>query len=541
MLIIVLVLAGVVFDPLHPVPSLPLAGVLGLQLLHCLTAGRDRRLRWTLAAQVLLLPWAGPAAAGPVAASALLLLRGRSRRVVFAGVVLGAGLMVPAEPFAVALALLNAVCQGLVLFGVTRLGRTRAAVHAVRAELVAAAVAEERSRASRDLDDALGTALSGILALAARGELAEIIRVSRQAAALARSVPERPSPASAPPEDLLPRLALPILLTVHGGYLLIALIYLGGRPGPALLAAAVLGLQLHHSLPRPPGERPAGLAWTSTALLVLTVATLLHPGQAYPQLVGFAAATFLLLGRWWTLGAAGLLAFQTATLALRDHPTGEVLYWAFNSLAVAAMLHALAVQTRLVFEAREARLALAAIAVSRERRRISRDVHDLLGQGLSAITVRAELALRLSPADAVTAELSEITATAHRSLTALRAIPYDEDPDLSLDAELTSARALLEAAGIHVTIHRTSRRDDRLLAIVLREAVTNVLRHSTATHCLLHLDATGLRIRNDGATTPTRPGGRGTTNLTDRVRAAGGHLTVHQADGHHELTVLHPS
>ncbi|MGW6914350.1 sensor histidine kinase [Kitasatospora sp. NPDC054939] len=557
MLIVILVLAGVAFDPLHPVPSVPVALVLALQVLHCLTPWRNR---WTLLAQVVLLPWAGPAAAGLVAASVLLLLRGLPRWALFGAVVAGAALMVPAEPFAVALALLNALCQGLVLFGVTRLGHTRAAVHAARAELAAAAVSDERARAARDLDDALGTALSRITALATRGELAEIARVSRRAAALARSVPDRPAPPG-PPDDLLPRLALPILLTVHGGFLLTALIYLDGRPAPALLAAAILALQLHHALPRPPDTLPPGIVWTMPALVALTAAALLFPGQAYPQLAGFAAAAFLLLDRAWRLGAPVLIACLIAALALRGYPAGEIVYWTFNSVAVAVMLHALAVQTRLVYEAREARITLAHIAATRERRRISRDVHDLLGQGLSTITIRAELAQRLPTTDGAPTAVGsaadeagaparagadgqvaqEIAAIARRSLTALRAIALDEELDLSLDAEVVSARSVLEAAGAEVTVRRQSPREERLLAIVLREAVTNVLRHSTATHCLIDIDDTGLRIVNDGVSGTVRGSGRGTANLTERVVAAGGTLTAGAHGGRYELAVLYPA
>ncbi|WP_106396694.1 sensor histidine kinase [Actinocorallia populi] len=596
MLIVLVVLAGVAFDPLHPVPGLPFALVLALQLLHCLTPWRGRG---TLAVQLLLLPWAGPAAAGMVAASSLLLLRGAARWCLFAAVAAAAVLLAPATPFEIALALLNTVCQGLVLFGVTRLGDTRAALHATRAELAARSVAAERARAARELQTALGTALSTVIALAGRGDAARIAEVSREAAARARAVPAKPGE-PVPEPDLTPGLALPILLVVHAGYFVTALIYLGGRPAPALLAAGILGLQLHHALPHPLHTRPRDdprtverspsraarrqarvvqcasarvqswvvccqarvvpwvvqcasacvrswvgrrqarvVPWTVLAQIGLTAAVLLYPGQAYPQLAGFAAGGFLALGRAWWPAAGGVIAAVAVVLTARDYSPAENLYWSFNAVAVAAMLYGLAAQTALVLQAREARRALAVLAAADERKRISRDVHDLLGYGLSAITVKAELAGRLEPR-AAGEQFEEIATIARRSLSALRAIPEEPDPQLSLAAELDSARPLLEAAGIEVAVHRASERDDALLAIVLREAVTNVLRHSSATRCRIEVTREGLRVVNDGAS-EVRGSGSGTANLTARVTAAGGTLSAGGSGGEYELTVLYPA
>lgn len=532
-LIVLVVLVGAAFDPLHPVPSVPFALVVALQVLHCLTPWRSRR---SLAVQVLLLPWAGPAAAGMVAASALLLLRGAARRWLFAAVVVAAALLAPATPFEITLAALNAACQGLVLYGVTRLGDTRAALQAARAELAAGSVSAERSRAARELESVLGGALSTISALAGRGEAARIAEISRVTAARARAVPVAAE--QGPEPDLMPRLAVPILVAVHAGYLVTSLIYLGGRPVLALLAAGILGLNLRHSLPRPYGARPRHAIWTACALLVLTAVTLLLPGQAYPQLAGFAAAGFLVLGRaWWPL-AGVVVAALAVVLAVRGEAPVDNLYWTFNAVAVAAMFHGLAVQTSLVLQARQAQRALAALAVADERRRISRDVHDLLGYGLSAITVKAELAVRAGQEDA-RGQLGEIAEIARRSLAALRAIPDEPDPRLSLAAEIDSARSVLLAADVEVTVRRESDRDDALLAIVLREAVTNVLRHSAATRCLIEITRDGLLVVNDGVHGAGRAGS-GTANLLARVTAVGGTLTAGRDGDEYRLVALYP-
>ncbi|MFF4881123.1 sensor histidine kinase [Micromonospora sp. NPDC000668] len=534
-LIVLVVLAGVAFDPLHPVPSLPFALVLGLQLLHCLTPWRNR---WTLAAQVLLLPWAGPGAAGMVAASALLITRGAVRWILFATVTVVAALLAPATPFEIALAMLNAGAQGLVLFGVTRLGDTRAAVQATRAELAARSVEAERARAAGDLETAVGAALSTIIALAGRGGTVRIAEVSRSAAATARAVPLT-SARPVPEPDLPPRLAVPIFVAVHVGFVVTGLIYLAGRPAPSLLLAVILGLHLVHGLPRQAGSPPRRVPWAAVALLPATAAALLYPGQPYPHVAGFAAAAFLIAGRaWWPVVAMVLLA-TPGVLAVRGYAAAENVFWTFNTIAVAVMFAGLAAQTALVLDARDARQALAAIAAANERRRISRDVHDLLGYGLSAITVKAELADRLA-SEAAREQLDDIAGIARQSLASLRAIPADPDLRLSLTAELESARSLLEAAGIRTDVRRTSGRDDALLAIVVREAVTNVLRHSTATHCLIQITPDGLVIANDGARA-ARGSGSGTANLTARVTAAGGTLNIGGDLGEYRLSVLYPA
>ncbi|MCP2328284.1 two-component system sensor histidine kinase DesK [Hamadaea flava] len=527
-LIILVVLAGVALDPLRPVPNPAFAAVVVLQLLHCLTPWRSR---WTLAAQVVLLPFAGPGAAGMVAASALLVVRGAARWIVYAAAVLLAALLVPAVPFGIALAVLNAGGQGLVLFAVTRLGDTRAAVEATRAELAARTVEAERAQAAQHLESAVGTALSRIIALAAQGDLAGIAEVARSATAQARAVSLTPAQL-VPEPDLPPRLALPILLAVHGGYLITGLIYLGGRPLPSVLLAVALGLHLALTIPVP------RTIWPLWALGAVAAVGLVYPGRAYPQLAGFAAAGFLAAGRFWWPLAAVSVAGTAAVLAARGYDLPENVYWSFNTVAIGVMFAGLAAQTTLVLQAREARRALSALAAAGERRRISRDVHDLLGSGLSAITLQAELAKHVQ---SVRTELSTITSVARDSLAALRAIPADPDPRLSLAAELDTARTLLTAAGTHVDVDRTADRDDPLLAVVLREAVTNVLRHSAATRCRIEVTPDGLTIVNDGVSGSVAETGSGTANLTERVTAAGGTFHIEQTGEEYRLTVLYPA
>jgi two-component system sensor histidine kinase DesK len=130
-------------------------------------------------------------------------------------------------------------------------------------------------------------------------------------------------------------------------------------------------------------------------------------------------------------------------------------------------------------------------------------------------------------------------------------------PDLSLTAEVAAARELLASAGIDVQVHPADVRGllvpeqvGAVLATVLREAVTNVLRHARATRCDIDLtpdtDGIELRVTNDGIRessrehTLRRSGGRGLPNLIARVTAMGGHLVTRAGENHFELTARMP-
>ncbi|MEV1179639.1 ATP-binding protein, partial [Nonomuraea sp. NPDC049784] len=112
-----------------------------------------------------------------------------------------------------------------------------------------------------------------------------------------------------------------------------------------------------------------------------------------------------------------------------------------------------------------------------------------------------------------------------------------------------SAREVLEATGATVRIDAdpallTDGTDDALLAVVVREAVTNVLRHSEARHVTIALSASGdhvrLRVANDGVTGRPSDPGQGVANLTERLAARGGGLTTTSRDHHHRLEATLP-
>ncbi|WP_404870324.1 sensor histidine kinase [Kitasatospora griseola] len=521
-----LVLLGAMFGMAAPAdggwwPAPAALVALAVQAVHCLPWTTRLRGAWTLAAQLLLAPWSG--VPGFAAASVLLLVRRPVRWVLFALVVAGAAVLAGDTGHRAANAASNALAQGLTVYALTRLFHLYAELHAARDQLAAAQVTQERQRAARELHAAIGVPLAAVLRLAADGDAAAVAATARRAAARVRATPEPPRPAD-PPDGPMPAPVLPVLIAVHLGYLAAGLALLADLDlTPLHLAVAigaltvVTGLQVHHSLHRPPGVHPPGYRWTWALQCALAVAVLFGPAGPHPQLLAFAAASALVL----LPPAAGWPAFGTAVVAAGT-VSGTA---AVDVVTIALVYYGLTLLTTLVHRVREARRALAELAVARERRRIARDVHDLLGSGLTAVAVTAELALREPAAE----HLPQAAALAERTLAELRAIPADHT-ELDLDRELASTKALLAAAGIDLrltgTPDTTPAEARPLLAAVLREGVTNLLRHSRATHCTLTLHPEGLHLTNNHPRPGPHHPGNGTPNLTARAGAFGASLTT---------------
>ena len=151
-------------------------------------------------------------------------------------------------------------------------------------------------------------------------------------------------------------------------------------------------------------------------------------------------------------------------------------------------------------------------AVEQERLRFSRDLHDLLGHTLSVIVVKSEAARRLAPRDldAALAQVTDIESVGRQALTEIReaVTGYREG---SLATELDRARSALSAAGIEPVVRRSgpplAPQTEALLGWVVREAVTNVVRHSGATRCEITVDGTPDRVRLTVADNGTRRDG----------------------------------
>ncbi|MEV0348185.1 histidine kinase [Nonomuraea sp. NPDC050680] len=190
----------------------------------------------------------------------------------------------------------------------------------------------------------------------------------------------------------------------------------------------------------------------------------------------------------------------------------------------------------LAVQAHEGREAHTRLAVAEERLRFARDLHDLVGHQLSAIAVKTELAVRLSAADTVAAK-AEMVAVNTLTRTALRELRqavrgYRE---LDLSAELNSVKGVLEAAGVRCELRLPYREPPGgvapVFAYAVREAVTNVLKHSTASFCEITLRFTEeeaeLSVRNDGVVRhQVSDLGSGLTGMGERLADIGGKVTA---------------
>ena len=179
-----------------------------------------------------------------------------------------------------------------------------------------------------------------------------------------------------------------------------------------------------------------------------------------------------------------------------------------------------------------ARAEVARLAAEGERSRIARDLHDLLGHSLTTITVKAGLARRLAEhgdADRAFTEIREVEELTRRTLQDVRAA-VSSHSDVTLAGELATAREVLRAAGILGELPPTVAESDpelsELFGWVVREAVTNVVRHSRANHVRITLGRRSVEVYDDGRGAVLGAGGSGLRGLRERVEAAGGTLAV---------------
>lgn len=175
---------------------------------------------------------------------------------------------------------------------------------------------------------------------------------------------------------------------------------------------------------------------------------------------------------------------------------------------------------------------VARLAKTAERERIARDLHDLLGHTLSLVTLKAELAGKLVRRDPERAE-AEIKEVERISRDALREVRtaitgYRSE---GLQAEMARARLALEAAGVRLEYFarpvELGPAEETVLCLALREAVTNVMRHSRAQTCRISVEEEGgeirLEVRDDGRG-GTAPEGVGLSVMRERVEGLGGRM-----------------
>jgi two-component system sensor histidine kinase DesK len=290
-----------------------------------------------------------------------------------------------------------------------------------------------------------------------------------------------------------------------------------GRSRLSLLLLVALGLQVTaFSLLDDP-------AWLWPFLGVSAMAGVLLPMRCAGMVVVLLTAFPLLITLITHGGVAGIDWWWLIALMLLVRGLG------LDMIGVSRMGSALR-------ELHTARQALARLKVEEERLRLARDLHDLLGQTLSVITLKSELARGLITEDPARCaqELSEIEQVGRTTLREVRkTVAGYRQPRLA--SELDGARQLLEAAGIAYDIEELHgelpQPLDAVLAWTMREGVTNVIRHSRARHCLLRFTrgqgGVGMEMLNDRESTEdagTQPIGQGSglSGLRERVSGLGG-------------------
>lgn len=177
------------------------------------------------------------------------------------------------------------------------------------------------------------------------------------------------------------------------------------------------------------------------------------------------------------------------------------------------------------------------LATANERERIARDLHDLVGQSLTGLVVKAQLVQGLLPdhPEQAAVQAADLEGGARDALAQVRTA-IDGLGQVSLEDELDTAARSLEAAGVGLEVHGATAATstlgplvERILALAVREATTNVIRHASAHTCTIDLeqDATRWRVDiTDDGVGGAAPDGNGLRGMRERVMAVGG--TVHR-------------
>jgi two-component system sensor histidine kinase DesK len=306
------------------------------------------------------------------------------------------------------------------------------------------------------------------------------------------------------------------------------------------------------------GARDAGEVWPAPptraryaqfgALIAIAVLCTLVVGiQGGGTLVFLSpVAVAVLPGRYAMLGVLGaVVAVVIAEVAYQD-TLGSIAGSAFAAFMAGLITFGVRRMRIVMYQLEIARHDSQALAAAQERVRIARDLHDLLGHSLTVISVKSQLAAKLlerGETDRAAAELREVEAVSRSAMTEVREAVSGYRAR-SLAAELAAAEATLDGAGIETSVKRPAEQvpadGEEALGFVVREGVTNVLRHSRAAHCTISVRhspaAVVLELQDDGQGTgrvfsevdPAVDGadGHGLRGLAERLAAVGGTLSA---------------
>jgi two-component system sensor histidine kinase DesK len=281
------------------------------------------------------------------------------------------------------------------------------------------------------------------------------------------------------------------------------------------------------------GDTP--VFWALYAVAVgLTVATAFFAGPD-AMVCNVYLAVLTVAARSRALIPMLVLLVASSALAPRFVPGwGHHIAWnnALTVFLVAFAMFGFFMIIRSNIELSKARAEVARLAAENERSRIARDLHDLLGHSLTTITVKAGLARKLAERDPerAAAEITAVEQLARRTLGEVRAAVAGYR-DVTLAGELASAHEVLRASGIEAELPNAVDAVDadavEVFGWVVREAVTNVVRHSRADRCTITVGPRWIEISDDGVgAQPSRSQGNGLRGLRERLDAMGGSITA---------------
>ncbi len=283
----------------------------------------------------------------------------------------------------------------------------------------------------------------------------------------------------------------------------------GARLAAACAAITAIGVAL----------APLPVGWT-----VFPIYAASAMGHAHPRRVAI-------------LGIAAIAVATTATGFALVQPT---LWWLPGALLV-VMTGGATISREAYYERTQALLAtqeeVRRLAGTAERERIARDLHDVIGRTLTLVALKADLASRMldRDTDAARAEVEAIAAAARAGLADVRAALAGQASG-GLAQEAAASLAALRTAGVEPVLAgdpaKVPANAGAVLAMTLREAVTNVIRHAGARRCTIAIAAgpgdARLIVEDDGVGLPSREG-NGLTGMRQRLVAAGGALSLSAA------------
>jgi len=290
--------------------------------------------------------------------------------------------------------------------------------------------------------------------------------------------------------------------------------------------AATTGIALYPSRVR--------LVWFAlcTAILLVLVPVI---GANVLYMVMFQAMTHVLLLPWrWAVPSMVLMSLGVMVIALAIGQAIAAGFAVMGTVMAWGIGHGIRQQV-LQEQLEAAHRRNAVLAVAAERERIGRDLHDLVGHSLTSLTISAQLARRLLDSDpeAARAQLEHIETTVRQALADVRATASGMQT-VRAATEIASARTVLATVGIQaeVPIALPPLHEDlaELFGYVIREGVTNIVRHSRATHAVITVEEDSVTVADDGIGIPHGASRSGLQGLEARVVLAGGRLEVDSSE-----------